>query len=146
MSKTLESNLWRWLKQGCRGHFRPDVFYMERVENSVGTGTPDVDGCLMGKTFKIELKTSARPARELTDVAVRFRPAQIPWMRRYAAAGGQVFVLVQVGSGATARRYLIRGRDAATVEHGVPENELSKLSVTSFDASAAEIISAAAIS
>lgn len=143
-SKTLESNLWRWLKRNCRGQFRPDVFYMERVENAVGSGTPDIDGCLMGKTFKIELKTAARPAREDTAVAVHFRPAQVPWIRRYREAGGPVFVLVQVGSSSAARRYLIRGDRAATVARGVPESELSKLSVTRFDATADEIISTAA--
>ncbi len=141
---TLESNLWRWLKQGCRGHFPDGSLYMERVENSVGSGTPDVDGCLDGKTFKIELKTAGRPVRDRTAVAVHFQPTQVPWMLRYHRATGPGYLLIQVGSGYTARRYLIRGRDAAAVKHGVPENELNKLSMVRFDATAVEIVTVAA--
>lgn len=142
--KTLESNLWKWLKRGCRGQFQLSDLFMERVENSANAGTPDVDLCHTGLTAKIELKTAARPARECTCVAVKFRPAQIPWHKRYSRAEGSSFILIQVGSGSAAKRYLIRGEKAAAVQLGVPEFTLNRLSVTLSDATAATIIAAAA--
>lgn len=138
--KTLEKNLWRWVKTGCRGEFQEQSLYMERVENSVASGTPDVDGCLNGACFKIELKTAARPRNPGNCVAVKFTPAQIPWHKRYARSAGPSFILIQVGSGSAARRYLIHGDKAANVQLGVPESTLNRLSVTPSDATAAEII------
>jgi hypothetical protein len=138
--KTLEKNLWGWLKRGCRNRFRFDCLFMERVENVAGSGTPDVDLCLNRHVFKFELKTCDRPKREGTRIKVRFQPAQIPWLRAYHAAGGRAYVLIQVGSGSTARRYLIHGHYAATVECGVTEAVLSKLSITQSDDSAADIV------
>ncbi len=144
MSKTLEKNLWRWVKDGCRGEFPRGLLYMERIENAVGQGHPDVDGCLDCHAFKIELKTAARPANPGTCVSVKFTPAQVPWHERYYGAGGRAFLLIQVGSGHAARRYLIPGRKAAAVKLGVPENTLGELSVAPFDATAKSIVAHAA--
>jgi hypothetical protein len=58
--------------------------------------------------------------------------------------GGKAWLLIQVGSGHAARRYLIRGSNAIAVEHGVPESLLNQLSVTPFDATAETIVSTAA--
>lgn len=143
--KTGEKNLWRWLRDGCRGFFPRGQLVMVRVENYIGEGDPDTDCVLHSDAFKIELKTAKRPTRVETEVSVSFRPSQVPWLERWCEAGGRAYVLVQVGSGHSASRYLIRGRDAAEVERGATERRLSELSVTRFDATAPEIVSAAAI-
>jgi len=84
------------LAQACRdagmlGHF-------ERVENAVGTGTPDVDYCVAGVAGKIELKYAVRhPVRASTPVLGRgngLRRSQVIWIIRRNYVGGQVFVAI----------------------------------------------------
>jgi len=106
--KIKESNLWNWLSKAK--DVLKDHLDIQRVENSTGSGTPDVEGHLKGKdSFWIELKTAARPTRNTTPINHGLKPAQIGWIYRRNMAGGNVFVLLQVGSGATAKRYLIEG-------------------------------------
>ncbi len=122
---TRESGLWRWLK-GARLRLREDL-HIQRVENSVGSGTPDVEGKLNGgDQFWIELKSTARPKR---DGPVRFkvRDSQVEWMRRRAAVGGRPWLLLQVGSGRAAERYLIPGEYAAQVQEGRTETTLTQM-------------------
>jgi len=101
-----ENVLWKWLKRGA-----PKVkdFQMERVENGVASGTPDTDGCWEGDCFKIELKRS--PDRTDGSVQVKFRPLQMPWLRKYWLAGGNGWVLLAVGEGHSVKRFLIKGCD-----------------------------------
>lgn len=110
---------------------------MERVENTAATGTPDVDGCLQGNTYKIELKRE--PARQNGNVKVRFRPMQIPWMQRRWKAGGNVWVLLAVGEGHKVKRFLIRGCDAAILED-TTEEILEEISVITTNATPKEVI------
>lgn len=126
-SASREANLWKWLKR-ARAHYREDL-HMKRVENSVGNGMPDVEGCLCGEQFFLELKCSARPARITTNIKVRFEPEQIPWMIRRSNAGGRAFVFLQIGSGPDAQRYLLRPMDLAEVEAGCTEQRIAQLSI-----------------
>lgn len=138
-SKTRESSLWSWLK-GAERAIGPDL-RMERVENAVSSGTPDVDGVLMGRHFKAELKTVARPARESTGLHIKFQPAQPDWIRSWSSAGGRVFVLVQVGSGAMARRYLVPGRNIDVLEDPeLTECTLANISLTGYRRRPEELI------
>jgi hypothetical protein len=82
---------------------------MQRVENLVGTGTPDVEG-FYRKQFWIELKAVGRPINGHIDVEVS--PEQVAWHRRRQRAGGATWFLIQVGSGHGAKRYLIPGHRA----------------------------------
>lgn len=126
---TRESGLWRWL-DGARYHYRQRL-HMNRVENSVSSGMPDVEGILLKfSQFWIELKCCARPIRIDTLVRPKFRPAQLPWLRRRVAAGGRAFVLLQVGQGHDASRYLIWGDKAILLDgKGMTEEELTALSI-----------------
>ncbi len=142
--KILEKNLWGWVKDGCKGRFPRGLLHMERIENAVSAGGPDVDGCLDHHMFKIELKTAARPAKPNTNVAVKFTKYQVPWHRRYEPCGGRAFMLIQVGSDKAAARYLIPGCHAAAVQLGVPESELEWLSITPSGSTAKNIIAHAA--
>jgi hypothetical protein len=80
---------------------------MCRVENSVMEGMGDVEGCLKGDQFWIELKCEPRPADPSTRIKPRFERAQLPWLNRRTGAGGRAFVLLQVGQGHAACRYLL---------------------------------------
>ncbi len=125
---TRETQLWSWLKK-ARLYYRM-ALHMNRVENSIGTGMPDVEGCLENaKSFWIELKVSERPKRPTTNVKVKFQVNQPEWLKRRWRLSGTAWLLVQVGSGSEARRYLIQGGLAQDVKDGVPEKYLQIMDV-----------------
>lgn len=135
--KTAETNLWRWLS-GARNHFGSSL-HLQRVENSVGRGTPDVEGCLNGHSFWVELKVSESPSRAATSVKTGFEPQQIPWMVQRAKAGGAVFVLNQIGR----RRYLLAREAILELQEGIdlmPEASWNWLSVVRPGASAVNVL------
>ena len=137
----LEKNLWLWLKSGTKHMPKLDL---QRVENVCGQGYPDVDGCYDGSSFKLELKSVVRPARVTTPIRVKFQPAQIPWLKRRWACGGACFVLLRVGAGRDASRYLIRGCDADRLASGLKEVDIPIISIIPPDSSAVDIIQIAA--
>lgn len=63
--------------------------HLQRVESWVGAGTPDVNGCLAGVEFWLELKVVSNRCR------VPLRPAQVLWLTRRARAGGLCWVLAR---------------------------------------------------
>ncbi len=128
MSGSRETALWNWLK-GASRELRKDL-HMNRVENMISRGTPDVEGHLRDRgQFWIELKSTARPAHQSTNVrfAVRDRDAQAAWLERRRYVGGQAWLLLQVGSGAKRKLYLVSGVHASEVYAGVPEIRLLEL-------------------
>lgn len=140
--KARENRLWKWLS-GARKTFKLSL-HMSRIENAVGSGMADVEGCLRGDQFWIELKSVARPARASTPLRPKFQPKQAPWLRRRVEAGGRAYVLVQVGSGSDARRYLIHGRLAEEVEAGRTEDWMYEASGIDPKASPEDVIRTAA--
>ena len=132
-----ENVLWAWLRRGVKGMPGND---MERVENCVSNGTPDVDGCLNGGAYKIELKRV--PARDNGSVITRFEPMQIPWLERRWKSGGNAWVLLAVGQGHAVRRYLIRGCDAHTLQ-SCDVDTLEEISVVAFNATPTQMIETA---
>ncbi len=140
--KVSETRLWGWLS-AARKIFR-ERLHICRIENLVLTGMPDCEGCLDSIQFWLELKTEARPSNPETKIKVRFEPDQIPWLKRRVEAGGNAFVLLQVGSGRKASRYLIWGKQAYHLEDGMTEKELLVISLCDPKASATEILRAAA--
>ncbi len=122
---TRETGLWRWLKK-ARPELREDL-HIKRTESPVASGIPDAGGKLRhADQSHIELHTGARPRR---DGPVRFkvRDTQVEWMRRRIAVGGQAWLLLQVGSGHGAERYLVWGIHAETVQGGVTETTLVQM-------------------
>lgn len=127
MSSVKETRLWGWLTK-ARKTMRSQL-HMTRIENSVGRGTADVEGCLNGTQFWIELKVYAKPARPSTKIKVLFELAQRPWLTRRIKAGGDAWVLVQVGPGRKAGRYLVWAHSDLTKElaAGVTEERLADM-------------------
>ena len=138
MSKTREARLWQWLRKG-RPRFK-ELLVLDRVENSLMKGMADVNGCLDGQDFWIELKTSARPSDTTTPVKIKFQNNQPEWHRKRQRAGARTFLLLQVGSGTGARRYLIDGALAGIVRRGLKEETLATLAFLPPQCSAEEIL------
>lgn len=88
-----EANMWKWLKK-ANG---PDVF-MWRVENSVASGSPDVEGFARGYgQFYIELKFSKEVGDE-SKVRTHARISQEIWHCRLSELGSTChYILIQVG-------------------------------------------------
>jgi hypothetical protein len=149
---TRENRLWAWLSK-AKPSYR-EALHMTRVENSVGQGTPDVEGQLHGAlakvgpnggSFWIELKVAERPKRADANVRVKFQPYQVPWLTRRDRAGGNAHLLIQVGSGRGASRYLVPAARAREVEAGVAEDALTRWSLCDGDATAETVVRAAAV-
>ena len=121
-----ESSLWKWLSKARLA--LPDTLQIERVENSIAAGFPDVDGFLApAGAFQIELKSTERPARPATPVrfALRGREKQIEYMRKRWELGGNAFFLLQVGSGSDRILYLAPGNIGAELQRGITEMALA---------------------
>ena len=80
---TEKSGVWEPLRDGT-----PQVMWM-RLENLVGTGMPDVNGCLNGVEVWLELKHVA------SGFKIKFQPTQPAWILKRTLYGGRVFVLVR---------------------------------------------------
>lgn len=125
--KTGEKYLWKWLKRAQL--FYKQELHMNRVENGVGQGFPDVEGYLLGHgNFLIELKTATRPRKD-GIVRVKVRPEQIRWHLKRRTAGQTTWFLVQVGSGVRAMRYLLLGSQSTRLKKGMRESEMAKYGI-----------------
>lgn len=122
-----ESSLWKWMDRWRPG----DRLHLTRVEDVAGVGRPDVEGCLDGDCFVIELKVADRPRRPTTPIRTQcpITIEQQEWLKARRSAGGNAFLLIQVGDHADARRYLLDGRQAASAASGLTEEELVLLCV-----------------
>lgn len=137
---TKERSLWTWLRDGTKGAPTLD---MERVENGVSRGTPDVDGVYKGRSFKIELKRVTLLQNSRGNVRVDFEVMQVPWLRRRWERGGAVWVLLTVdGAGRRPRRYLVPGNLAERLEN-IPESDIQSLSAIDPQADAVAVLEAA---
>jgi hypothetical protein len=136
-----ESALWARI----RGTAIPELLWtkhtvdLQRLENSVGQGHPDVEGCIDGAQIWVELKSEDRPARPATAIKPKTRPSQSIWHKERTKAGSRIhWVLLQVGEGRKARLYLIPGDRYDEIR--ATEAELELLSVLSPTASPADIL------
>jgi hypothetical protein len=130
-SRVRESNLWNWLRQ-AEQHVAPLELFWERIENGIARGTPDIHGVYRCVAFVCELKAIART----TTLNCELRNDQALKLRGWWHAGGLSWILVQVGMGRQAVRYLVEGRDAAKLCLPISETYLEDLSVNCLDESA----------
>jgi hypothetical protein len=138
-----EKSLWVWLARA--NIILGEALHMRRVENLVGEGDPDVEGCYLGGAFNIELKACSRPARDTTRCIgpADIRPGQVPFARMRWKAGGQSYFLIAVGHAHQAQRYLIPGIHANNII-GASELGLQAISITEGGVSAVDVIKRAA--
>lgn len=138
----LEKSLWGRLFRAQKAMKAEKVqIHLERIENEVAAGGPDVDGCIEGALFKMELKSCERPVRESTPIRPTLRPKQIEWHADRAAAGSRFhWVLIQVGDGKQAKLYLIPGKFFTKVDLHCPESDLELISVCEPTATPADVL------
>ncbi len=87
-------------EKNANSHLRGDIQLgdrLDRVENVVGTGMPDVNGCFEGYEFWIETKQPDEPKREGTALFASNHPVsqdQKNWMLKQINAGGNAFFYI----------------------------------------------------
>lgn len=135
--KDRESALWAWLRRGAKA--LKGRAHVRRVENEVVTGDPDVEGCVDGGEFNVELKSCPEPS-STGGVLVRITEEQINWLRRRRRSGGQAWLLVRVGSSNLARHYLLPGDDLTPLRKTVKEDWLADQCAIDPHASAEDIL------
>ena len=125
-AKIQEKNLWSWLSK-IKIDVGKESLWLERIEQP---RHPDVDGAYYASAFKIELKTAAIPAKKGGLVRVQFEPGQLETLKQYTGVTAKGWLLVQLGGGTHAKRYLIRGDHwrLDEVREGVTVERLEQLS------------------
>ena len=132
-----ESGVWKWLRDGTK-HLRRKLA-LERVENSVGAGRPDVNGHFEGgHTFDIELKR-AKSNKTSDTVHIKWQPKQQPWLMARWAKGAMCWVLIVVDEGPNLKRFLVRGCDVGDL-NTTSLSHLEEISVICPKASAADVV------
>ena len=95
-----EKEYWKKVQRGLGGIVDGAGGRVDRVENGVCDGMPDVSMTCAGIDVWVELKYVAQwPARANTRVMGDrgLRPEQVNWHLRHQRAGGKSFVLVGIG-------------------------------------------------
>lgn len=119
-----EQRLWQRLRERAVAA----RIYVDRVENVVVSGFPDVHGMPPvpgGRAWLLEMKSAPPRARSTTPAfgaAYGLEPEQVAWHLRYARRHGRSYVLGAVYG--TKRVWLLRGADAELFNDLTPE-ELS---------------------
>ena len=75
-----ESLLWKSVKKGLTR------FFLTRIESSTINGIPDINACMDGNEFWLELKSKESKNLGLSNY-------QINWHIKHQKCGGQVFIL-----------------------------------------------------
>jgi hypothetical protein len=122
-----EVRLWEWLRDGTIG--APQL-HMCRVENGAGLGYPDVEACLRGTNFHLELKGCERKKDGRLGDDFHIRREQALWIRRRTICGGKAFLAVRVGSALRQQRYLIPGKDVLALQETPEPTEALLLSLS----------------
>lgn len=91
MSRLKEQRLWDTMRKAA-----PTGFWLQRVENVVGDGMPDVY-CVETGACWVELKAPARPKRASTRFLgdEGLRPSQINWHLKAASKNQRTYVLIR---------------------------------------------------
>jgi hypothetical protein len=113
----MEADLWTLMRTNImRSEPAADL---QRIENLVRNGMPDVNGCIRGKEFWCELKyLKSWPSRDGTVVTMpKYRKEQRIWFRRRGTAGAtNIFMLIQVDE---TREYLLLDWKATVYQAGL---------------------------
>lgn len=111
-----EATLWQWFIGGIRTNVPEYALRsrIDRVENVVVVGMPDVSCTLVGVDVWIENKAVTLPVRDRTRVLGTQKGVnvdQIAWHRFHQQCGGRSFIFIH----AAPYRWLIDGKHASEV-------------------------------
>jgi hypothetical protein len=79
-----------WMWQKVKRGLEPLMVHCCRVENTAGSGIPDVNCCHQGVEFWLELKI-------VRENRIQFRSSQIAWITERSGYSGRVFILAKRG-------------------------------------------------
>ena len=98
---------------------------IERIENILAPGTPDVNFCIDGVDGWLEIKSAKEPAK-LTSKLLKHKlsQAQMNWFKRESNAGGRSYILICTDI----KWILIDGRDADNINR-MSGDELYDISI-----------------
>ncbi len=101
-----EKTAYNWLKEAvCRGSFDR----IDRFENIVGVGNLDVNACIDGAEFWIEIKAPTEPVRPSTALFGsnhKLSQDQKNWIKRQLKANGNAYIFVATDK----RKMLVHGK------------------------------------
>lgn len=92
-----EAKLW----QSVKAKMRKPCDRLDRIENGISSGAPDVNGCLSGEDVWMELKSPQRTPKRATTALMNcagnhpLLQTQINWFARQRQASGIAFILVR---------------------------------------------------
>lgn len=90
----LEKQVWEFIKKATSKS--PNERWM-RCENITANGVPDINCCINGREFWIEVKCPKAHKKSNTPVfgsSHKISPTQFAWFRRQRAAGGNALLLI----------------------------------------------------
>lgn len=124
--RTRESALWDWLKVAVARLLEPH--HVHRVEDVTKSGTPDVEGCIGGRQFWLELKVAyEQPTRG--TVRIKTTAFQVYFAAKRRRAGGRSWYLIRVGTHPRWAHYLVSGEHAEELlERPISLERLAELS------------------
>jgi penicillin-binding protein-related factor A (putative recombinase) len=106
-----EKQTWRNVKRFLDE--TPRTLHYQRIEDKLQTGIPDLNLAYHGHECWIEMKyLESFPKRRSTPIRIGLTKEQALWLKRRAAVGGSVFVLVQIAR----EYYMFWIRDALLVD------------------------------
>lgn len=115
MARKQEQKLWDRMRSNLRKEY---ALRLERFENAVGTGIPDVLSLYAGRVVWCELKAveqaPVRAATKLLPTGKGLSVEQRNWHLEWQRHGGTSCILVSVGSSAP---FLLPGEYADEVNH-----------------------------
>jgi len=109
MKRITSKAVWTQLRDNA-----PPFARLNRVENNVGFGIPDVNGCFLGNEFWIEIKIGTirrDPEQPIFDKKYGMTVEQINWHIEQNQAGGRSFILLRIGE----NLFLVEGHKASRV-------------------------------
>lgn len=112
-----EQRLWDRMKRNVGG----SELWLNRIENRVGVGDPDVEAIAAGGLYsKVELKAVHKAPPRATTALLGdegLSTAQKNFLYRWNKLGGRSFILIGVGTGKTAEQYLVHGKHCDIVNN-----------------------------
>lgn len=105
---------------------------LRRIENGLEAGTPDVNGCMWGVDFWLELKVADIPKKDPSQIVKipHFTQQQRLWIRRRGMAGGRVYVLLKLFDNPRPATFLLFDwKTSVTYVGFVPADELRSRSL-----------------
>jgi len=96
-------------------------FFVQRIEDAVSAGIPDIYAVRDGRSVWIEAKYLPRlPVRQTTPVRLGLREAQVIWIEDAVAHGAEVYIAAMIGR----REMWFSGRDVRALARGCARQTL----------------------